>query len=84
MKGVISNFRGGKHTVHHSQMIVVLKDADRAKAEKLIGKNVVWKTPSNKEVKGTITSTHGSKGSVRVKFEKECPASLWNAVSIES
>ncbi len=74
MKGVIVNYRRGRHTFNPYQMIVKIEGIkNREDAEKLIGKIVVWKTPSGKEIKGKITAPHGNKGAVRVRFEKGMP-----------
>lgn len=74
MEGLILNFRGGKHTQKNNEMIVKVFEVDsKAKAEKLINKNVEWVTPSGKKIKGRITKAHGNKGAVRVKFEKGMP-----------
>lgn len=74
MEGLILNFRGGKHTQRNNEMIVKVLEADsKAKAEKLVNKNVEWVTPSGKIIKGKITKAHGNKGAVRIKFEKGMP-----------
>ena len=39
-------------------------------ANKLIGRIVVWITPSGKELKGVITRAHGNNGAVRAHFKK--------------
>lgn len=84
MKGVISNYRSGRHTQKDNQMIVIPEGVDsKEKAEKLIGKEVVWKSPAEREIKGKITSIHGNKGAVRVMFEKGMPGqSITNKVTI--
>lgn len=74
MEGTIANFRGGRHTKHNSQMIVVVKGVDKKdKASDLIGKTAVWTSPAKKEIKGKITAAHGNSGAVRVKFETGMP-----------
>lgn len=74
MEGTIANFRGGRHTKHNSQMIVVLKGVDKKdKTPELIGKTAVWTSPAKKEIKGKITAAHGNSGAVRVKFETGMP-----------
>ena len=61
------HFRQGRHHVNSKQMI--LKVADTAEdAEKTIGKEVTWKSPSGKEIKGKISALHGRKGNVRAIF----------------
>lgn len=46
---------------------------DRAKAHKLLGKKVSWKTSSGKEMKGEIVKLHGNSGAVRAIFETGMP-----------
>ena len=76
MEGIIINFRMARHHTKGNQMIITIKDIDsKEKAEKLVGKEVVWKTPGKKgnEIKGKIASTHGNNGSLRVAFERGMP-----------
>ena len=74
MEAVISNFRLGRHTKSNNHMVVLVKGVDtREKAEKLFNKEVIWKSPSGKEIKGKITNFHGNNGAVRVIFEKGMP-----------
>jgi len=74
MKGIIVNYRRGRHTQNPRQMIIKIKGIDeRKKAEKLVGKEVIWKSPSGKEIKGKIVAPHGNKGAVRARFEKGLP-----------
>ena len=74
MEGLMLNFRGGKHTKSDNQMIMELQGVDsKEKATKWIGKTVVWKSPAGKPITGTITAPHGSKGVVRVLFERGMP-----------
>lgn len=74
MKGIIVNYRRGRHTQNPRQMIIKIEGIDeRKKAEKLVGKEVIWKSPSGKEIKGKILAPHGNKGAVRARFEKGLP-----------
>ena len=45
----------------------------RKDAEKLVGKEVAWKSPAGKIIKGKISAPHGNKGVVRAIFEKGLP-----------
>jgi len=85
MEGVIVNFRGSKHTKKGNYLVILPENSkSKADAEKLIGKTVIWTTPSKKEIKGKVTGSHGNKGAVRVLFEKGMPAqSLGTKVKIE-
>jgi len=74
MEGVIVNFRCGRHTKSENQMVIVVKGIDKKeKTDKFMGKEVSWKSPAGKEIKGKITSSHGNKGALRVLFEKGMP-----------
>ena len=74
MKGVIVSYRTGRHTQNPYQMIVKVEGVNtKEEAEKIIGKEVVWKTPTNKEIKGNVSGAHGNKGVVRVRFKKGMP-----------
>ena len=74
MKGIIVNYRQGRHTQNPYQMIVKVEGViSKDDAQKLVGHEVVWTTPSGKEIKGKVSSTHGNKGALRVRFEKGMP-----------
>ncbi|MBS3109167.1 50S ribosomal protein L35ae [Candidatus Woesearchaeota archaeon] len=76
MKGVIVNFRGGKHTQTNNQMVVLPEGVtSKDKAVSLIGKSAVWTSAgkNKKDIKGKITNVHGRNGAVRVVFEKGMP-----------
>ncbi len=71
MTGVISNYRRGRHTVHPKHCILVFPNIKtRKEANKLIGRTVVWVTPTGKELKGVISRAHGNNGAVRAHFKK--------------
>lgn len=72
MKGIVVQFRRGKHTIHERHFILDF-GLDKKKAEKLVGKEVVWKSAGGKVIKGKISSSHGNKGLVRAIFEKGLP-----------
>jgi large subunit ribosomal protein L35Ae len=73
-KGKVIQFRRGRHTIKERHMLVEIeKVSTRAEAEKQIGKEVVWKSPAGKMIKGEIRGAHGNKGVVRVIFEKGLP-----------
>ncbi len=84
MKGQIVSFRRGRHLQKDNQMLINAEGIEsKEKAEKLIGKTVVWKSPSGKEIKGKVSNVHGGKGVIRVIFEKGMPGqSIGNKVDI--
>ena len=74
MQGTIANFRRGRHSQKDNQMIIVVEGIDtKEKAKTFIGKEVVWKSPAGKEIKGNVSKEHGNKGALRVLFEKGMP-----------
>ncbi len=85
MEAVISNFRMSRHAKYEKHMILQPAGSKSKKdAESLVKKTVVWKSPSGKEIKGTIASVHGGNGAVRVIFEKGMPGqAIGTKVSIQ-
>ncbi|MFH1247489.1 MAG: 50S ribosomal protein L35ae [Candidatus Micrarchaeota archaeon] len=74
MDAIIENYRRGRHTDYGDQFIACVEGIDSSeKADKLVGKQVVWTTPSGKEIKGKIASAHGNSGKLRVIMEKGLP-----------
>jgi large subunit ribosomal protein L35Ae len=73
MKGIVVQFRRGRHTTHKRHFLLDLGFKDRAEAKKAAGKEVVWKSSAGKEIKGKISDAHGNKGLVRAIFERGLP-----------
>lgn len=74
MEGIITNFRGGKHTKYDNQMIIQIDGVDsKDKAEEVIGKKVTWESSAGKKISGKISNFHGNSGCVRVIFERGMP-----------
>lgn len=74
MKGKVLQFRRGRHTIKERHFLIEVEDVkDKASAEKLIGKEVIWTSTAKKEIKGKISGAHGNKGVVRAIFEKGLP-----------
>lgn len=78
VKGKLIQFRKGRHTVTERQYLLEISDSnsnleDRESAEKYVGSEVQWKSPSGKIIKGQISSPHGNSGVVRARFEKGLP-----------
>ncbi len=67
------------------QMVITINDVDdKEKASKFVGKEVVWKSPAGKELKGKVSAAHGNKGNLRVIFETGMPGqSLSGKVEIQ-
>ena len=71
MKVRVLNFRQGRHTQKTNQLLLSAKDVEsRGAATKLVGKKVVWKTGSGKEIVGKVAGAHGNKGVLRARFSK--------------
>jgi len=73
MKGIVVQFRRGRKTVKERHFLLDLGFKNREEANKVAGKEVVWKSPAGKEIKGKISDAHGNKGIVRAIFEKGLP-----------
>ena len=74
MQARILAFRGGAHTQKTNQFLVEVEGGDsKEKAAKLVGKKVIWKTPSGKEIHGKVSAPHGGKGVVRTRFNRGLP-----------
>ncbi len=78
MEGTIIHFRGSYKTkrLHPRQMVICIDGVEsKDNAVKLVGKEVVWYAPgkAKKQIKGKITASHGSKGVVKVTFERGMP-----------
>ena len=74
MKGKISNYRRGVHTEYTNQYVVSVEGVkDRASANGIMGKRVVFKTETGKEIVGKVSKAHGNSGAVLCRFEKGLP-----------
>jgi len=72
--GKVIQFRRGRHTVHERHFLIeIIGVSDLEQAKKFVGKEVEWKSPAGKIIKGKISATHGNKGVVRAIFEKGLP-----------
>jgi large subunit ribosomal protein L35Ae len=72
--GKVLQFRRGRKTVHEKHFLIEVEGCStREQATKLIGKEVIWQSPSKKEIKGKISGAHGNNGVVRAIFEKGLP-----------
>lgn len=74
MEGIIVNYKQGRHTQTTNQMIVKVSGMDsKEKAEKLVGKKVVYTNERGNAITGEVRSAHGNSGALRVLFEKGMP-----------
>ena len=73
-KAKIIQFRRGRKTIHERHFLIEIEGSkNREDAGKFIGKEVEWKSPAGKIIKGKISSAHGNNGVVRAIFEKGLP-----------
>jgi large subunit ribosomal protein L35Ae len=74
MKALISNFRQSRTRQTNNHMILIATGVNtRKKAQELVGKKVVFKTESGKELIGKIAGAHGNSGAFRAIFETGMP-----------
>ncbi|MBX4212573.1 50S ribosomal protein L35ae [Candidatus Pacearchaeota archaeon] len=73
MKGIVVQFRRGRHSLHEKHYLLDLGATSRDEAKKLVGKHVTWKSPGGKMLQGKISDAHGNKGLVRAIFETGLP-----------
>jgi large subunit ribosomal protein L35Ae len=73
-EGRIIQFRRGRKTIIEKHFLIEVKGITNKKdAEKLVGKEVEWRSPAGKKINGKISGVHGGKGVVRAIFEKGLP-----------
>jgi len=74
MKGRIVQFRRGRQTIQEKHFLIEVEGiSDKEKAGKLVGKEVVWKSPAGKIIKGKVSGAHGNNGVIRAIFETGLP-----------
>jgi len=78
MKGKVIQFRRSRKRIHERHFILDVGTTSREDVGKFIGKEVIWKSPAGKIIKGKISSAHGNKGLVRAIFEKGLPGQARN------
>jgi large subunit ribosomal protein L35Ae len=72
--GKVVQFRRGRHVVKEKHYLIEVAGVEnREAAGKFVGKEVEWKSPAGKIIKGKVSSAHGNKGVVRAIFEKGLP-----------
>lgn len=73
MKGKVIQFRRSRGNIIERHFLLDLGATTRKDADKLAGKEVSWKSPAGKIIKGKIMAAHGNKGLVRAIFERGLP-----------
>ena len=79
MKAFVVSFRRGRHTYKPRHFLIRIEKVETRKAaEKYLNKDVEWKSPAGKIIKGKISVVHGNKGLLRAIFEKGLPGQAIN------
>ena len=79
MKAFIVSFRRGRHTYKPRHFIIEIEKIEtRNEAEKYVDRDLEWKSPAGKIIRGKIRTAHGNKGLVRAIFEKGLPGQAIN------
>jgi large subunit ribosomal protein L35Ae len=74
MKAIILAYAGShEHREHNRMILKPLGIEDRESAAQLIGRKVVWRTPTGRKMVGKIVKTHGSNGEVKAVFKPGLP-----------
>ncbi len=73
MRGIIIQFRRARHHVHEKHFLIDVSAKNKEEAKKFVGRDVEWKSPAGKVIKGKIAGSHGNKGLVRAIFETGLP-----------
>ncbi len=71
--GYVVNFMLGAQSYPRYVILKFPGIDDEAAASKLIGRKVIWKTSTGKEITGKIVKTHGTAGCVVAVFKKALP-----------
>ncbi len=74
VKGIVIQFRRSRASYKPRHFLIEILGCDsREKAEEFKDKDVEWKSPADKVIKGKIASAHGNKGVLRAIFEIGLP-----------
>jgi|SRR3989338_1012176 len=83
MNGIIVQFRRGRHRIHEKHYLLDVGTQNRDEAQKMVGKQVSWKSASGKIIVGKISAAHGNNGLVRAIFETGLPGqAITNEIEI--
>ncbi|ASI98805.1 50S ribosomal protein L35ae [Thermococcus celer] len=73
-KALVLAYAGTKeHQDNHHMILKPLGIDERGSAARLIGRKVLWKTPTGKKMYGKILRTHGNGGEVVAYFKPGLP-----------
>ncbi len=78
-KALVVSYMRSKERQHNNHMILKpLGIESREQAAGLIGRKVVWRSPTGRRLVGKITKTHGTQGEVKARFETPLPGQALN------
>jgi len=77
-KGKVIQFRRSLKHMIERHFILDVGTKTKEDAAKMIGKEVAWKSPAGKIIKGKISGSHGNKGLVRAIFDRGLPGQSVN------
>ena len=74
VKALVLAYAGTKeHQDNHHMILKPLGIGDRNEASRLIGRKVVWKTPTGRKMLGKVLKPHGNRGEVKAYFNPGLP-----------
>ncbi|WP_297464496.1 50S ribosomal protein L35ae [Thermococcus sp.] len=74
VKALVLAYAGTKeHRDSHHVILKPLGIDDRSEASKLIGRKVVWRTPTGRKMFGKVLKPHGDRGEVKAYFNPGLP-----------
>ena len=74
VKALVLAYAGTKeHQDNHHMILKPRGIDDRSAASMLIGRRVVWRTPTGRKMYGKILRTHGKGGEVKAYFKPGLP-----------
>ena len=72
MKGIVVQFRRSRHRIKEKHYLLDVNCKDRAEAVKMKGKDVEWKSPAGKIIKGKISDAHEIKDLLEQYSNLDC------------
>jgi ribosomal protein L35AE/L33A len=74
-KGILTEFARSRRVQQNLLALVKFPSVDNlAKASKLIGRMVVWTSPTGTKLRGKIIGPHGKNGVVKARFKHGPPS----------
>ncbi len=74
VKALVLAYAGTKeHQDNHHMILKPIGFDDRSEASRLIGRKVVWRTPTGRKMFGKVLKPHGNRGEVKAYFKPGLP-----------